>query len=405
MRHARIFALFGLPLALLLGSAARAGTPVLWDESDLLDPPGGRNISANTQADDFAVVRTQRLTGVDLFLMDGDTLDDGIFTNFSGAIAWGIYDNGGIGGGPGSLLANGTDLSPAIAETGLHVGSNDIFRVHATFEPAVTLASGSYWLAFHEGAWGAADDGTQIYWERSAAVRGLPVHSTGAVPSSWAPIAGQDVAFVLYGSEVIQAQEPSCCLDVDLSLGVWANAFSLPMPMRPSGFAAWLVDGELNHDGQLGNFSGTLGWAIYAGEAAPTGDPIVTGQDASPREIATDFDVGCCDVVRVAVDTSSAPELAAGSYWLAIHEGAWGAPYDESPIRWLGASGYDAGTTLGSWEVGDPTGWWTQNQTWDSAFVLFPEGVDPGTEPIFASGFDAGVTCAWGSPVDGATCP
>jgi len=394
-----------LALALLTAATLRATTPCIFDESKV-SIASSYNISSQTFANDFTVLRFQRITAADVFLQDGDGVKTGAFTNFSGTVGWGIYDNS-AGGHPGNLLASGSDSSPDVTLTGLGAYAyDDVFRVRVHIDPPVTLSSGSYWLAIHEGTWESAQDGSTISWMHAAGTRGLPAEGAGTTPSSWTPQLFE-TSFVVFGTEVVEAQEYWCCLDVNISMGVWADEFWLPGATTPGALSVWLRDGEINNDGQLGSFSGTLSWAIYANDGGlPVGSsaaPIATGEDSSPELTDTGFNNGG-DVVRTTIELSGAPLLSAGYYWLAIHEGSWGSPNDGTSVYWENSSNYNAGTTIGSWDLATPSSDWSQNEPWDSALVLYPTG-SVASDLLFASGFEAGVTCDWTAVSATGMCP
>jgi len=400
-----VSARLALALALRTAASLRATTPCLFDESNVL-VTSSTNMSSQTVANDCNVLRLQRVTAADVWLLDGGNIKTGEFSAFSGTVGWGIYDNS-ASGHPGNLLASGSDVSPDVDLTFLGAyTTDDVFRVRVHFDPPVTLSAGSYWLALHEGTWGSAQDGSTISWMNAGGTRGLPVEVAGTTPSTWTPESWES-SFVVFATEVIEAQEYWCCLDVNISMGVWADEFWLPGATTPSALSVWLRDGEINDDGQLGNFSGTLSWAIYANDGGqPVGSsaaPIATGEDSSPELTDTGFNNGG-DVVRATIELSGAPLLSAGYYWLAIHEGSWGSPNDGTSVYWENSSDYDAGTTIGSWDLGTPSSDWSQNEPWDSALVLYPAG-SVTSDLLFASGFEAHSLCGWSSFVSSGDCP
>lgn len=390
------------PLLLLFASPVLSQGTYLWDQSDV-DLGNWHNISTEVYANDFSVLRSQRIESVDLFLGDNDGVDNGVFAAFSGTIGWAIYDNG-ASGHPGSLVASGSDSAPAVTDTGLNWGSgnSEVFRVRFALDPPVTLASGSWWLAIHEGAWLSPADGSSILWIGAVGQSGMPREVSTITPATWTPEAA-DNAFAVYGSEVLQSQEWACCLTHDISQKVWADEFVLFATTRPAAAKVWLLDGQADDDGTLGSFSGTLGWAIYDDGSDEPGSLLASGQDSTPILLDTGFNSGSNDLVRVTIDLAGAPELTAGTYWLALHEGNWGEASDNSSVHWFGSSTTNGSTLLGDNSVGSPSSW-DQVGFSDGAFVLFDDG-DAAADLVFASGFEAGVACTWTAITGGSLCP
>jgi len=182
---------------------------------------------------------------------------------------------------------------------------------------------------------------------------------------------------------------------VDLTATAAANDFALGASTRLDFVAVWLLDDPLSpdDDGQLGAFSGTLGWAILDDDGGQPGAVLYSGADAAPALSDTGLDAGGADLVRVLLGFGEPLTLPAGAYWLALDEGAWGSPGDGSPVRWVAAvaaAGAPAATAApevapGPWSsasvetafvlYGSPTLWnqsdvRTQSGGWDVSAVL-----------------------------------
>src|SRR6185295_9937703 len=99
---------------------------------------------------------------------------------------------------------------------------------------------------------------------------------------------------------------------------------------------------------------------------------------------------------RVRMSLGRRVELGPGTYWLALHEGDWLSEYDGSLV-FLIAGTRLVGQGVRSDTIPEAPSSWNVYSDNDSAFVLY----DP---VLFASGFDAGTTCAWSAAVPG-VCP
>jgi hypothetical protein len=137
-----------------------------------------------------------------------------------------------------------------------------------------------------------------------------------------------------------------------------AQDFRLAQPTRLSRLRVWLAEGRPNgtNDGTLDGFDG-LSWAIYHDAASQPGELIAQSQDLNPvlTDTPLQFAFGG-DIVTADVALHDLL-LAAGDYWLAVHEGPWGSTdtRSDSRIGWsttrpgFGRSHYyDEGPTPGS---------------------------------------------------------
>jgi hypothetical protein len=181
---------------------------------------------------------------------------------------------------------------------------------------------------------------------------------------------------------------------VDLSDNVVANNFILVDGIELASFEAWLAEEGLNDDdGELGTFSGTLSWAIYADSVEPPNRPGSLLDSGTAVELVA-VDSGRqsfwnTDVVRVRARLGHSVALAAGTWWLALHEGLWGSDSDSSSVLWV--TGLGGPESYLYWDDDEAS-----PGTWPFNFGLGPSSAFAITEElIFASGFEAGVTCAW----------
>jgi VCBS repeat-containing protein len=123
---------------------------------------------------------------------------------------------------------------------------------------------------------------------------------------------------------------------LNISQFVAAESFTLTAATTLAFFDALLEDNGFAEDDSFDEFGGTLSWAIYA--ADPGGGPgtlLFTGSDANPILTDTGLLSGYDNDIFNAKISLGAVSLAAGDYWIALHEGEWLSPYDNSPIYWI----------------------------------------------------------------------
>lgn len=389
-RHPLGSALWVLCASLVPPAGAEA--PVAWDQSDL-SLGNSLNISAAVQADDFVLAEPTRLLAATLWLSDDVVNDNGALDGFAHALGWAVYED--AGGEPGAIVRSGRSIALVERDTGLQeeVGPSDTVAVRFELEPPLSLDPGTYWLAIREGTWGAGADATIVWWQDAVNGSGAPsVRSAEmAGPVNWIPNAS-DLAFTLDGATPIWDLSSGLFTGRDSwPIGDWVEAsdFSLAATTRISAAEVWLADEEVNDDGLLGSFSGTLGWAIYQdnGSGKP-GAILYSGQDAAPLVVDTgEQDVADSDIARVRLRFGRTLTLPPGAYWLALHEGEWGEPFDGTDLYWLWAEKGGGEPSWGDEVETNPTSW-DLGPDEDTAFVLFEE-------TIFGSGFEAGTGCAW----------
>lgn len=393
-----------LVAALAMGSSPGASAFALstvQDQSDL-DLSTAFVISGFLAADDLNFPVNSRIDTVTVWLTDTVVNNNGILDGFSGSLSWAIYTD--TDPGPGYLAYSGTDTTPELIDTGLQsTAGYDVFRVRIDLDGRPIVGPGRVYLAIHEGAWGSPGDGSSIYWLCSASAAGSNAWVTGVEvnpqPADWL-VSNYDAALVVesdphlwYGGYLDASNGGN------ITSAVSASDFYLGAAATIGSIDTWIGDAGPNN-GVFDGFNGTLSWALYSDSAGDPGTLIASGSDTTPKVLDSGLDmIGDRDVARVRIELRPRPTLAAGTWWLVLHEGAWGSPGDAgSNIFWSRSSSLLYSTSRYSFDETNPGSWSELFSDADLAFVLF-------NDSIFASGFDSGGTCAWSAVVGGATCP
>jgi hypothetical protein len=389
-RCIRFVALLLLVLVSLSASTAFAGAVSTLDQSDV-SLSNAYNVAGFVSAADFVVTgSTILVTGATIWLTDGDSNNDGVLNNFSGNLSWAVYADD--GGQPGTLFQSGKALAVVQTDTGLQAVFGDVIQVHFDLDRPLPLGAGVYWLAIHENSWGSGFDGSSLFWEVAAHASAASLVQSENLnpPGPWNTVAGDDLAFALYGGPLIWNQNSISSLDAfNLSYYVAASDFTLGTAQSFSTIELWIWT-ALDAD-----FSGTMSWKIYTDNAGKPGTEIAGGVDASTRVVPTGFNYFGYDVRQVRVSLRRSVTLAAGSYWLALHEGAWGSAGDGTSFYWDQTTSNFGYQTLLDDNPAAPASWNAVAGP-DVAFVLF-------NEELFGSDFEPATSCAWSNV--GGVCP
>jgi len=376
-------------LALVLAAPLAADGPVVRDQSNLRTDAIS-SISSQVLAIDFSVGSATRLTGAQVFLADGVNNNNGQLDNWSGTLGWAVYTD--AAGEPGTEIESGRAIGIVARDTGLTVFDDDALAVSFDLEPPVRLAPGNYWFLLHETAWEAPYDSSQLYSLYSASTYGSAYLRSAdlAEPFTWQALSSYDLGWILYGESA--AWDQGGVIDGAnghrITTDVRANDFVVLSESSASAFDVWLSDDTVNDNGVVDDFGGTLGWAIYENGSNVPGAMVAHGEDSSPLLIDTGLqDAVNSDIVRARVRFGRSIPLPAGSYWLALQEGAWGSASDGTYVYWDFATSNIGIGTVGASDEQNPVDWNIAPAT-DTAFVLFEDR-------IFASGFDSGSACAW----------
>lgn len=388
-------------VALLAGAwPARAAESYLWDESHVSLAAGVNPISDYVVADDFVVTESMRLQQALVWLSEEANDSPGIFEGFSGSIGWAIYADS--AGNPGGLVYSGTDSSPQVEAAGFTQGSGEVFRVYVHFpDTAVLAATGTYWLAIHEGAWGSTYDFSTVdFLSVNQSIGSGARSSTNlASPGNWSG-AGVDNAFVILGDRDYwhQASYNFNLAEGPITGSVLVNDFALVQASKVGDVEFWVADGVANDNGQFDSFNGSISWALYSDSSGhPAASPFRANTDRHPRITDTGLqDAFGADVFRVRIHLDAGVDIPTGLHWLALHEGPWYSASDGSPLGWIGTSTSAYGADQISLVPTNPVTWYDFGS--ETAFVLY-------TDTVFSAGFESGSICSWSPNSRGASCP
>lgn len=167
-----------------------------------------------------------------------------------------------------------------------------------------------------------------------------------------------------------------------ISSSVMAVDASFAPQTRLDTLTVWLQEVGGTKNGVFENFSGTLSWAVYEDNAGMPGNLLYSGSDASPAIVVTGL--GALDIVRARIDLDGRPILS-GSYWIAVHEGAWGSAYDDTEIAWVAASTVVGEPARVADDETAPGNWGTAPSD-DLAFVAAGDAFIAGQTALTATG-------------------
>jgi hypothetical protein len=131
----------------------------------------------------------------------------------------------------------------------------------------------------------------------------------------------------------------------NLSARVSAQSFTLASAAALQGL---IFLGSADVDDVPSRFSGTIGFRFLSNNAGAPGTSLALGSDSSVQLVDNRTKNLGTDEYRFLVNLGSIP-LAAGTYWLALHEGTMGTAFDATTIYWDTTSSAPAGAA--TWQT------------------------------------------------------
>jgi hypothetical protein len=178
-----------ISLIFVLGLAQSAGAATVFNNGGP-DYFSGTRMSEFVVADNFSLAVDTDLTNIRFWSHQSSLAD------YSGTIAWSIYDNGGASNTPGSVRASGLSSSAAVdfnqpTASGL---ATYIFNIPVT----LTLLTGNYWLGLNNSPLDSANP-SEMLWATTGP--GRPSEGVYLDGTSWVGT-GNEHAFLLEGTAV-----------------------------------------------------------------------------------------------------------------------------------------------------------------------------------------------------------
>jgi hypothetical protein len=178
-----------ISLIFVLGLAQSAGAATVFNNGGP-DYFSGTRMSEFVVADNFNLAADTNLTNIRFWSHQSLPAD------YSGTIAWSIYDNGGASNTPGSVRASGSSSIAAVdfnQPTAFGLATY-IFNIPVT----LTLMTGSYWLGLNNSPLDSANP-SEMLWATTGP--GRPSEGVYLEGTSWVGT-GNEHAFLLEGTAV-----------------------------------------------------------------------------------------------------------------------------------------------------------------------------------------------------------
>jgi hypothetical protein len=137
---------------LMLCAAPLAANAVVVFDNGPPNHESGNNMGFAWQADDFTICACQPINGVTFWSLEAEGA-------YRGSISWSIVRDLG-----GPELASGTQTMVTRTSLGTYLGLNE-YRNEFTFDTALKLAAGTYWLVLHNGSFSNMGDPNEFLWE------------------------------------------------------------------------------------------------------------------------------------------------------------------------------------------------------------------------------------------------
>jgi hypothetical protein len=134
-----------------------------------------------------------------------------------------------------------------------------------------------------------------------------------------------------------------------------ADDFTIGAGQWPAGLTFWSLEAD-------GAYRGSISWSILS---APGGTVLGSGSTSQVTRTGTGSWLGLSEY-RNQLDFGSMLNLSAGSYWLVLHNGAFGNLDDPNEFLWETAAANGSATGMESFDAGAT---WTPNGS-EHAFMI-----------------------------------
>jgi len=118
-------------------------------------------------------------------------------------------------------------------------------------------------------------------------------------------------------------------------------------------------------------FSGVIGWGIFSNGSGIPGTLLASGFDAQPTLTDTGVQIFGTEEYQISISLPSVG-LNSGTYWLGLHEGAFSAPDDGTPIYWDTTGSQTGAVPMVTSDLSGVSGWFPglSENNLDLAFEL-----------------------------------
>lgn len=165
----------------------------------------------------------------------------------------------------------------------------------------------------------------------------------------------------------------------DISLFIGADDFVLNSDAIVNGATFWA---SADVDPFFSQFSGTVGWGIFADNSGLPGPLIASGSDSSPTLSDTGVQILGTEEYQISFAIPSIP-LDTGTYWLGLHENTFGTPDDGTTVYWDTTGSQSGSVAMITSDLSGMSGWFVGlgGSGSDLAFELSGSSEEPTSTP------------------------
>jgi len=154
----------------------------------------------------------------------------------------------------------------------------------------------------------------------------------------------------------------------DISSFVSADDFKLTTAVNLTGVTFFA---SADSDPFTSQFSGAIGFGIFVDSKGQPGILVASGSNNSPVLLDTGKQILGTEEYQLAIAVPSV-SLTAGTYWLGLHEGPFGTPYDGTTIYWDTTATQTGSLPMATSDLTGASGWFPSlsETNMDLAFSL-----------------------------------